>query len=533
MNQSPDSSPWSTEAPAKVARHVGGGGSSAIRRHLAAETVRRHRDETSKTVTRNSRKTASLSPSTLHAVDTDFSLVSIVSSSSKSTASSIGDHVVPFKLPTFAASASTSTLTDNPLILSTLLPDTETVALSFFFASYGSGRDKEATCQFYELLPSMYARSHPSSPLALATVALAVNITSLWSLRGIETVTARRHYIKAVAGAREAVLDSARSRSDDMLMTALVLEAYEGITAYYQGNRNPGVHASGLVALMRHRGELNFQDYNARRLLVAVRSKLVQDTMAGSLITGELDDIWRDTGPMPDNPAIGADKLAHSLLRLASNDTDGLLLLRAAALENECTRWLDALPAHWRSVAVHRDSVHKSVRDAGFYGATCDVYTNFSIANIRNWHRIIELNVLQIQRRCYAAKLHVDEEHGTATHLSLQILSRMQTIMDEICASAPYLVGDLTRPSSPVLGDTVHFAHAEVATMSGLKTFPESMAQHERQMASSGSMALHRTLTAALYALGKEGNGLRGGQRDWIVAQVTKCRSILHFRREK
>ncbi|OIW26196.1 hypothetical protein CONLIGDRAFT_706264 [Coniochaeta ligniaria NRRL 30616] len=299
------------------------------------------------------------------------------------------------------------------LVLSSLLPGTQDVALNFFFLAYGSSLDIEATGSLFHLLPAMYATCAPSSPLALATAALAVNITGLWRLRGSDTTLARQLYAQAVTRVRETIMDTTQNRSDELLMATLVLESYDSVNREHQCNLSPSVHASGSGALLKHRAVLNYRNQLSQHLVLAIRNKYVQDALTGGQCVKDISDIWLDYGPLPQSPAASLDRLAFDVFqlrgssRLASdrpselslpgNETSrGLVVSQSLALHEECARWIDSLPNRWHPVAVNRVDIHGSVKAAGMYGTTCHVYANLSIATVRNLHRVIELGVLQI-----------------------------------------------------------------------------------------------------------------------------------------
>jgi len=438
---------------------------------------------------------------------------------------------------------------------STLMPDSESVALSFFFLTYGSssaGQEIEATCSYLGLIPQAFAKCLSTSPLALATAALAVNVTCLWRRKGSDAAPARQYYSQAVTAVKKAVADPIESTSDDLLMATLVLEAYDVINSHVQRKHSLrlGTHMSGSVALMRHRAALNYRDEISQRMVIAVRSKIIDQAILGRWdAIGEFRDIWEDESPLPQNPAATADKLAYRLYQLREQTSQfgsevvgsncQLLLARASALATDCTRWIEELPEYWHAVAVPKADLEESIRAAGVYDA-CDVYSNMAIANIRNWHRIIELSILRILQL-----LQADRNSSASADQGFEaskIASRMQVIVDEMCASVPYLFGDMTRPCVPFLGDTVKFPHVAQApwgtALSGRpRTLPESLSRHERQVASSGGMKVYRVMKAVV-ALVEDGKGssaqafkLREGQLDWIKSQVSRFRRQLDFGR--
>lgn len=437
----------------------------------------------------------------------------------------------------------------SPSISSMPMPDTEYAALSFFFHVYGAGRDTDATCSWLDLLPGMYAACRPYSPLSLATTALAIRITTLWTLRDVDSEAARQRYAQAVIGAREAILDPIVSRSNELVMATLVLEAYDSITSYYRYNQT-GVHTSGAIALVKHRGSLNYRDDISRRIVVTLRSKLVQDSLVNPQDVRDLHFVWKDDFPVPQSFTAELDRLAYRLAQLSGlmrgadrsaqkvvsgtevNDTQTTLFSQVIALAHDCTRWMQTLPYHWHSVAVDSQYIDETIKAAGVHGTSCDVYANLTIASVRNWHRIVELRVLQLLRQCQASQ----DSHNDSPSTSVEgIQSRIQRIMDEICASVPYHVGDMMEPTSPILGAKPKFPHVRTpdAAHRNLRSLPESMSRHEHQMASSGAMILYRVLTTVI-GLARDGTDdyrivLPHDQMEWIMVQYLRIQKLLNF----
>lgn len=137
---------------------------------------------------------------------------------------------------------------------------------------------------------------------------------------------------------------------------------------------------------------------------------------------------------------------------------------------------------------VNRSDIKDSIKRAGMQGTTCHVYANLSIASTRNWYRLIELGTLQILST-YPHTLTKRVPGGVRPTEVHSLASRVLLLVDEICSSIPYCVGDLVRPVTPILGDIVHFpvVYMPASGASALQTFPESITQHERQVASSGA----------------------------------------------
>lgn len=422
------------------------------------------------------------------------------------------------------ASLSTSSIPPPPHL------DHEMVSLNLFFLAYGAGRDKDATCSLLEILPDLYVRCHVGSSLALATAALAIKVTGLWSLRDVDPVDARQRYAQAVSSAKEAIKDPLQSISDDLLMTTLVLGAYEGLCAVYQGHPNPNIHLAGALALVRHRGQLNYRDSFSQRILLASRNMFAQDVLRMPRIA-DAGMLWQDAGPMPESPAIEVDRLAFRLSELSGrvhsedyDDTKGIeessTPCEAAALVDACTAWVQYLPPHWQPVKLDAGEVESS-REAGVYAETCHLYANLSIAYLWNRHRLVELYALLL--------LRIYARQGQDLRQASSITSRMHAIVDDICASVPYHMGDLMEPASTAKS-RVEFSHV---VLDSTPWGDKPISQHERQITASGAMSIYQVLKTVV-ALARNVHDrariiLPDGQMGWIMIQVSRLQIALHL----
>lgn len=424
--------------------------------------------------------------------------------------------------------------------------DSEYLSLSFFFQAYGSNGGKDGTCSLFAIIWDLYAKCTQRSPLFLATCALAIRIAGLWSHHDVDPVPARRRYAEAVTCTKEAIKDPTKSKSDELLMTALILEVYDDIGANYQHGPRASVHLSGSMSLLAHRGELNYRDDVSRRIILAARNKIVVEAILSRHNIPELPILFQEAGErMPANPAIEVDRLAFRVSKLsnlmrsenqtsaavvggAENERGLSFLTQAATLAADCTRWITSLPDHWHPVRVNGDAIAETIQAAGLYDGSCDVYINFSVAATRNWHRLIELHVLLLLYQCSA---------NISSHFAHNIVLRAENIVTEICASVPYHVGDMMEPTMPIDGPRIKFPQIWMPSSTHVthESFPESILQHERQIASSGAMIIYRVLSTVILLAQDEGQAasiiLKHSQRLWISAQILRLKRLLKFPR--
>ncbi|KFA46373.1 hypothetical protein S40293_09823 [Stachybotrys chartarum IBT 40293] len=413
----------------------------------------------------------------------------------RSRGKELAEYPSAIELPT-ALMVSVETPTNNTtsymrqsLVLSSPPLDSKSAALGFFFLAYGPGREHDATCSSFELLPALYAKCRADSPLAFATAALALSIHGLWHRLNGNAVLASYNYFEAVSRTKEAIGDPIQSKSNDLLMTTLILEAYESVTIHYKSSSKGCEHLLGSIALIKHRGQMNYRDNISRRVFLAARSKIAYDALVNSrrIMNSSASFLCgRDVGSMPETPAVEVDKLAIRASELSysvarerlGGVTRHSFLPQTIALAADCIGWIQSLPEDLKSVRIDGDAVAETIKRAGMFGAACDAYASLSIAALRNRHRLIELHAHQLVYQC---------QSDSDSYLARIIKSRVQCVVDEICASVPYHVGDMTEPINPIHGTYIDLSHIEMPpqTILTARQSAGSMSQHQRQIVSS------------------------------------------------
>lgn len=323
--------------------------------------------------------------------------------------------------------------------------------------------------------------------------------------------------------------DPRRSKSDELLITTLVLEAYEGINASFQRRQKSHTHALGSLALLKHRGALANRDGLSRRMVIAVGARLIRDMDADGGMANILAvrRLWEGAGvTKSQSPAIRADMLALELAQLEcfqrslSISTSGgtpdavieadpylSILTKASDLASRCLQWRVTLPCEWWSSPMPISALAPSIQAASMYSSPasnspdCAIYNNLSVANTLNRHRITELRTLALIRTSIAA---ISTNHDCYNGLSqLEVGRRAQSLVDEICANVPFFSGDVTDSTVLHTKDGIQVPHMSLppssrASTETLVAFPEDKAGYARQVMTSGLWMIHDTLVAAL-----------------------------------
>jgi len=424
-----------------------------------------------------------------------------------------------------------------------------------------------------EYLLPVYSRLSYDSPLSLATSAVAMNLALMWAEKGTDTPEARTRYTKAVSCTKTLLTDGRQNKSDEMLLAVLMLDFYDTLSRRFSNQRFLGMHQDGAVALVKYRGSENFQSNISKGLLLAVRNRLVNAAVQKKSGIVFDPDVWADGGEMPHNSATKLDLLASELANLqvlasslpsprsrASNprvlsvgsedtscsDTTFVenLLEKALDLDRRLYAWRSSTPESWEPVPIIAiDDIHPTIRAAGLYDSLCDVYSSIQAAGIYNTWRCTSISLLQIVDKCRqalppgsVAALVINEHYATA---------RIQSLVDGVCASVPYFLGNHLCPYKPDQVAGVEFPQFPIGP-DGSSTKPPvmdsqgypveiSQVDRMRAAASIGGWLILNSLLAILQAARPAPDArpddapplrLRPGQMQWILGQLKRIQNI-------
>ncbi|KAL8721580.1 MAG: hypothetical protein Q9181_007678 [Wetmoreana brouardii] len=124
------------------------------------------------------------------------------------------------------------------------------------------------------LLP-LYQNTRHDSLLSLATAAMALAIEGGPPSTQHYRQLSRSYFGKALVKTSKAIRDPVESIKDETLMAVLLLSFYERVLATSEATQISGVHDTGAVALVKHRGKENGRSELSARLLLAVQTQVV------------------------------------------------------------------------------------------------------------------------------------------------------------------------------------------------------------------------------------------------------------------
>ena len=220
--------------------------------------------------------------------------------------------------------------------------------------------------------------------------------------------------------------------------------------------------------------------------------------------------VWQDDEEMPHNPATLLDSMSigvANLLALVSSTAPSItgsppnsvvdLLGQAKAIDGKLACWANIVPVNWFPISVSVNAVSQSVRDAGVYGDTCDIYPDIMVAITWNDWRWTRIRVLALIARYETGE---------------QVLATIQRLADDICASVPFCLGDRTE-MMPMYAAMSSYPSAEGQPL------PKSHPQNASAFGGWYMLTPFReTVQVAKY--------LREGQLDWIRGQMQRLAKI-------
>lgn len=406
--------------------------------------------------------------------------------------------------------------------------DFEGYALSFFFPSYiFPARDFEEGRGFLTCLYPVWLKAHPKSPLRLATTAVALCLLEAWlEVQPDQPLSqCRSQYVKGIAALRES-LRNTKIVGDEVLMAALMLDFYEGVSSFCTGKPNKGPHIKGTTALIDYQRQLLPASKVFQEVLLGARNQLIGRALQSKERVPPNVSTWDIMAEnIPKTAGFRHDELNIELANfqahveelnsdIASDESFVLSILeKATELDRRFGAWTNTIPEDWTPTRVSgSDRIPQSVQDAGLYQDHCDIYKSLPVANICNAHSCSQIRIQVIILACLK---RLNPSRFT-TAISAKASEFIQKLADSVCASVPYHLGD--RNSLARIDDeTVRYP------TTGRFLIDRN---HQAQAAAFGGWFLVQRLPELL----SPGLPLRNGQRQWILGQMERIRRIYVIR---
>ncbi|KAF5609685.1 transcriptional regulatory moc3 [Fusarium subglutinans] len=322
-----------------------------------------------------------------------------------------------------------------------------------FFLTYVTdvGRSLESTRGFLEFVrPALASERHDS---ALSTAVTATSI-KIWSMIGKLPPSSPLPYqllVKALNRLHQATEEPTERGRDETVLSALVLQMHDTLSAVSGQARAHGAHREGALTLLLQREDcFKKSKYYAHlvgnllhsRVSVSVRNRT-------RLPTKDLDWIQTEVAPiLPSNPSSSLDIIGVSIADLQHTFRDmsspKIASFPDAKLRQQIYSWY---PRRMRS-SIDLDPSVPSYRDA------CDIYPSIQVANIWNAWRIYCLILEDIKGQlakssAVSAVQHFDEDSSISEYAVFWTSNetRVQGLVDSICLSIPFYLGNCNYPT--------------------------------------------------------------------------------------
>ncbi len=459
------------------------------------------------------------------------------------------DDLVSPELNTSSTTSSSTPQSGDALMLIEPTRNAEAECLAYFFVNYVNIPRDPSTNIFIEHILPLYLNSSLDSALTQAANAVAINVTQMWMARYMDSYLARGTYARAVSLLKCALEDPIESKSDDTLAAVFLLDFYDSLNKRFVGFIDNGTHQQGAVALLRHRGEENFKSPTSQRLFTALRSRHISFSMqTGQRVMLNEDLLTEDTAILPSAKLdlINAELADLHVAAAEGPETIGTsaveyyqsIIKRALVIAQKLEAWRNSLPKSWQSVPIPASELHPSIRAAGVYGDTVDVYSSLTVSHVNNASRSSHVGAFRLIALCQRElkALGVETDH----RLHSNIISRTQEIVDRFCASVPYHLGNRTTLTFPHEHSEYPHVPDELRKLANyVDPFgnPVEMTQedHIRAAAAIGGWFVMTPLSNFLRAPalqwpnsqpGPLVSHLRPGQMDWIRGQMKRLQAI-------
>lgn len=435
----------------------------------------------------------------------------------------------------------------QPRILLELAPDT---SVPFYLSHYSIfGRGLESTRGFFENLTPMFCAEPYDSPFTKAITTVATVFESLWKRGPVAILETSPQLIQTLHRLHTAMESPQERHRPSTVLAILVLQHFENISAAFGSRGTSRTHHNGALALLSSVSAEPNRTVSDEKLGYLMRYALHTEVSAALRQgTSIPDDVrsWLGNPLMmsvPSNPSSSLDILGVLVSDARSGYMDltrrGRFPPRSETdlsfwrdkihdLNSRLLSWANNVPAHWRPLRLA--SAWDMKASVVTYLSGCDVYPSCQIASIWNLWRTYRLLTLQVQVALFRA---LPEPRGAYATCQAAV----QNIVDGLCYSVPFYLGDRTRPCS-----ITDFDRSEISLPSYHGLPPDKVGdrdlvvadEHYRHTVAQGPWHIMGPLSRVLTLFNeKDGDALadmlRPGQRDWIRQQFLRAVAILHL----
>ncbi|KAL8668781.1 MAG: hypothetical protein Q9168_006606 [Polycauliona sp. 1 TL-2023] len=402
----------------------------------------------------------------------------------------------------------------------------EDQAVNGFFQNYVLiPRHQHSRRGYLDCLLPLYQNTRHDSLLSLATTAMALAVEGGSPSTAHYRQISHSFFGRALVKTSRAIRDPVESINDETLMAVMLLSFYERVLATAEAKPISGVHDTGAVALVKHRGKANGRSETSARLLLAVQTQVVdhciQTSSPFAKTSADLDSMLPDTF---ENAASRLTSLSARLSDLTAFAYPMLMNMKqfptheqlmsildyAGEVEAALSAWPDTVPDDWHWKTSHTfDSLPSQESKLYVYNRRVDLYHDIWVASIWNSYRGTILMIQYLTLQCLG--MLNPPPLSTFAHRIVTAINKVQELVDDICGSVPFNLGTKTfgGPSD----------RSEIQYPDDGITKPSS--DYRKSAAGLGGWFIIEPLKVGAKAI-----CLRDGQQDWILKQIERIQRI-------
>ncbi|MCJ1244192.1 hypothetical protein MMC30_001390 [Trapelia coarctata] len=291
----------------------------------------------------------------------------------------------------------------------------------------------------------------------------------------------------------------------------------EGLLALADQKLPSNAHLKGALALVKHRGGDSFKTDISRRLFASVQTQTVSRAVKESIPPEKLLDDW--VAVMEIMPCSAANRLtlvegqvanllssARCVFRNAYAVLDSQLVSLACSamdVQKNLLDWTHTVPKEWTPKAA-RDKSPATLSKFQAYGTRMDIYPDVWVVSIWNTYRILHITVQMVITTCWRMRKTMYGAPSDSERSSETVPSTIQELVDDICASVPFCLGDRTEAEP----EAIEYPCAE-----GLKI----PIDHQRAAVNLSGWFLIGPIKGCLMV-----TGLQETQFQWLKSQISR-----------
>ncbi|KAF3392935.1 hypothetical protein DPV78_010132 [Talaromyces pinophilus] len=438
-------------------------------------------------------------------------------------------------------------------------------AVSFFLGHYASmGRDLDSARGFFEILVPVYCSQPQNSALSLAVSAVASRILSIWRYGPDSFQSPRETYTQVITSLRSALQDRVERSNPATLLAALSLHLYENIGAIYGLNSATRIHLDGAVSLLPFANVHQVNDMIGAYIRRYILHTEVSSAMRQKRSLRTIAYTWLRSKELigaPDNPSSALDAIGVSVAELQANYLQAVTqnsvvplsqqnleewMAEAKYIDEQLLDWARNVPDYWQPVKlISGQDIDPSIPT---YRSVCEVYPTCQIATIWNLWRVQRLLLIKIFFNSLYKILYgrhsesTDDQILTENRDIAECTRILQELVDSVCYSVPFCLGNRTKPSSiadftdPAIlfpSDNILFPENGNALNQQSHDLKMSRDEYRRHIVSQGLWSIMSPLSCLMTFFLEDDRAmmafLRPGQHEWIREQFLRVSVLLRI----